>query len=1051
MIETWIRGLAKARWFVLILWVALVAGSVFVMPDLGKIIAETETKFVPSDAESEQAKQLLEQITTEDQAGSTAIVVMHRDGGLSAGDRDWLKAKWEELNRDKTELGIQNTQTAYDEPALADKFESKDKTTQMLLVGFPREDAAEVTQESVDKLRERLTEAPDGAAAYVTGGAAIMKDYMATSQEGLKKTEFLTIGLVLGILLLVFRSPVAPFVPLLTIGLSFVLSRGLVALATKYGMPVSSFTETFLVAVLFGAGTDYCILLIHRFREELSKGLDRVDALVKTMQTVGKTVIFSASTVLIGFFMIGFAKFGLYQSAVGVAIGMAATLIAGLTLTPALMMILGPKMYWPFQIKPGKDHGESKMWGGMAGLVSRKPLLVLLITVIVLAPLTLLFQNERSFDEIAEIDQNIGSVKGFRTIEDAFSSGEMFPVTVAITADQSMRNAESLAALEKISENASLVPGVKEVRSAARPLGEQLEELVLSNQLGQVNDALGEMKSGVTELKDGLTEASNGLTSGNGDIDKLQNGLGEIATNQSKLAQGTGQIAQGLQQGAEQIQAGLPQLEQLSYGLGELKTNTFKLQTGLQTISGGLGSVQQGLTGTATGVQTLQQTSASMAADLQQLLQAYPQLANDPSFLALQGKQQGVTQGLSGVSQGLGQINQGMPALVGGTAELANGLGQIGAAQGQMQAGVAQLPGQMNQLAQGLNQSVSALNLITSGQTQLADGAKQAGSGVGELKAGLNDLNKGLGEGTDALGQIADGLTQVKDAQTGMIENGAKQIDGWYLPPEMVDENADLKKAFDSYLSADGKVAKVEVVLDVNPYSHEAMNLLDDIRTSIEQGAYGTALKSAEIKFTGNTASYKELEAISKADFIRTGGLILLGIFIVLALMLRSVLAPIYLLVSLGFSYLVTMGIVEWLFVDMLGQPGLSWTVSFFAFMLLVALGVDYSIFLMARFREEYKETQNVVTSMKRAMTTTGGVIISAAVIMGGTFGAMIFSGVAAMVQIGATVLIGLTIYTTIVMGLIVPALAILFGEANWWPLKRSKKSSVTKDEAVQY
>lgn len=1050
MIEAWIRSLAKARWFVLILWVALVAGSIFVLPDLGKIVQETETAFVPSDAESEQAKQLLERIAGDDQAQSTAIVVMHRDGGLTDSDRSWLKDKWEELKRDKDSLGIQNTQTAFEEPLLADKFESKDKSTQMLLVGFPREDAAEVTQESVDKVRERLEAPPEGATAYVTGGAAIMKDYMTTSQNGLRKTEYLTIGLVLGILLLVFRSPIAPFVPLLTIGLSFVLSRGLVALATEFGMPVSSFTETFLVAVLFGAGTDYCILLIHRFREELANGLDRVDALVKTMRTVGKTVIFSASTVLIGFFMIGFAKFGLYQSAVGVAIGMAATLIAGLTLTPALMVILGPKMYWPFQIKPGQGHGDSKLWKGMAGLVSRKPLLVLLITVIVLAPFSLLFQNQRSFDEIAEIDPEIGSVKGFRTIENAFSSGEMFPVTVAVTSDESMRTAEGLAALEKISANVSLVPNVKEVRSAARPLGQQLEELVLTHQLGQVNNALGDMKSGVTELKDGLSEAASELTKGSGGIDELQTGLNTLASKQREAASGTEQIANGLQKGAADVQAGLPKFKELGDGLGLMKENTTQMQSGLSLVQGGLSQTEQGLQATEKGLGDLTQTAGSMSSDLQKLLAAYPQLANDPTFQALLLKQQGVAQGLTSAQEGLHQINQGMPQLVGSTGQIAGGLGKLAEGQGQMQAGISALPDQFNQLAKGLNQSVSALNQVTDGQKQLADGTAQAGNGIGDLKSGLTELNKGLGAGTDALGQIATGLTEVKDAQSGMVENGAKQINGWYLPPDKVNDS-ELKQAFDTYLSPDGKVAKMEVVLSINPYSNEAMGMLDQIRSAIEQGTWGTALKKPEIKFTGTTAKYEELEGISKADFFRTGALILVGIYIVLALLLRSVLAPLYLLISLGFSYLVTMGIIEWIFVDLLGQPGLSWTVSFFAFMLLVALGVDYSIFLMARFREEYAQSENVTIAMKRAMTTTGGVIISAAVIMGGTFAALVFSGVSSLVQIGATVLLGLGIYTTIVMGLIVPAMAILFGEANWWPLKRAKKTSAQKEQAVQY
>ena len=90
-----------------------------------------------------------------------------------------------------------------------------------------------------------------------------------------------------------------------------------------------------------GAGTDYCILLIQRFREEMSHDGDKVEALARTVRSVGKTVAFSASTVFVAFFLIGFAQFGLYQSAVGVAIGVAVTLIAGLTLTPALLLIFG--------------------------------------------------------------------------------------------------------------------------------------------------------------------------------------------------------------------------------------------------------------------------------------------------------------------------------------------------------------------------------------------------------------------------------------------------------------------------------------------------------------------------------------------------------------------------------------------------------------------------------------------------------------------------------------------------------------------------------------
>ncbi|MDB4868811.1 MAG: family transporter, partial [Cohnella sp.] len=164
---------------------------------------------------------------------------------------------------------------------------------------------------------------------------------------------------------------------------------------------------------------------------------------------------------------------------------------------------------------------------------------------------------------------------------------------------------------------------------------------------------------------------------------------------------------------------------------------------------------------------------------------------------------------------------------------------------------------------------------------------------------------------------------------------------------------------------------------------------------------------------------------------------------------LRSILAPLYVLLSLGVNYLVTMGIMEFLFVKLLGFPGLSWTVSFFIFLIVVALGVDYSIFLMARFKEEYRPG-GVVPAMTKAMKTTGGVIISAAVIMGGTFGAMGFSGVGTLVQIGVGTLIGLLLYAVVFMGLVVPSFSFLLGEANWWPFRRKDETGRRSNMAAQ-
>ncbi|QHW33325.1 MMPL family transporter [Paenibacillus rhizovicinus] len=951
MLERFIRGLARAKWAILLGWLAIAAVAVLALPDLASIVRQTEQKFVPADSESVVAKNMLARINPESTTRSSAILVYSREGGMNDQDRAWLKAKASELAGLDGKDGFKSVQSAYETPELASKFRSKDGTTEMLIVGFSGTDNDALTQDAVDSLNERIKGAPEGSKVELTGSAPIGKDFQESSSNGLKKTELLTVGLVLVILLIVFRSPVAPFVPLITIGISLVITRGLVAAATHWGMPVSSFTESFLIAVMFGAGTDYCILLIQRFREELSRDGDKVEALVRTVRTVGKTVAFSASTVFVAFFLIGFAQFGLYQSAVGVSIGVAVTLIAGLTLTPALLMIFGQATFWPSRIADGQGHGESKMWNAMASLAARRPVAILLVTVILLAPLTLLYHNKRSFDDLAEISPSLGSVQGFRQVERSFGSGEVFPLSIAITSDASMRTPEALAAMETASASVAKLSGVKEVRSAVRPLGVQLADLTVTDQLTKTSEALQQLKEGVDKVAGGLTDAESSIAGGQGDVDKLAGGLRTMAGKTKEAQAGLDRIYGGLQQASKGA-------EQLAGGVG-------------QSVS----------------------VSDSMSSDLTALLKSHPELKDDASMRKLMATQQGLSDGLKQLKGGADRLSSSFSQLNPGVAKVAGGLGQL-----------------------------------ASGQTDAADGAAKLGTG-------LKNLTGGLSAGAQGLGDVSKGLAQVKEAEQSI---GDSQIPGWNLPQSALD-SPELQQALDYYIAKDGKTAKIDVVLAVNPYSPEAQDTVGQVRDALRHSLSGSSLADAKVYVSGTSAQISELKSLSKSDFMRTGAFVLIGIFIVLMIMLRSLLAPLYLLLSLVFNFLVTMGIVEFTFVKLLGKEGLSWSASFFIFLIIVALGVDYSIFLMARFKEEYRPG-GIRQAMTKAMSTTGGVIVSAAVIMGGTFAALMMSGVNTLLQIGAGIVVGLILYAFVFMGLVVPALANLFGEANWFFGKARKK-----------
>jgi RND superfamily putative drug exporter len=313
---------------------------------------------------------------------------------------------------------------------------------------------------------------------------------------------------------------------------------------------------------------------------------------------------------------------------------------------------------------------------------------------------------------------------------------------------------------------------------------------------------------------------------------------------------------------------------------------------------------------------------------------------------------------------------------------------------------------------------------IMKDQQALVEGLKSIALGAAPLSQGLIGI-------VPSVRNLGDGITKLILSQF----NGLQRIsnsDGDSPTSEQSEAN---RQALDFYISPDGLTTKFELILDTNPYSNEAMQSIPLIADAIRDSVHATSLSNPNYYLTGVSAKYNELSDISYRDFVRTSLFVLAGIAIVLILLLRSLIAPLYVLLSLGFNYLVTMGILEFVFVEALGYSGLSWTVSFFIFLIIVALGVDYSIFLMARFKEEHRPGE-VAPAMAKAMRTTGGIIASAAVIMAGTFGALGFSGVNTLVQIGVGTFIGLLLYATIFMALIVPAFAFLLGEANWWPFR---------------
>ena len=170
----------------------------------------------------------------------------------------------------------------------------------------------------------------------------------------------------------------------------------------------------------------------------------------------------------------------------------------------------------------------------------------------------------------------------------------------------------------------------------------------------------------------------------------------------------------------------------------------------------------------------------------------------------------------------------------------------------------------------------------------------------------------------------------------------------------------------------------------------------------------------------GRTVQNVDLQEISSNDFLRTATIMLIGIGLVLIVITRSLLKPIFIIASLIVAYYTSVGMSELISSNLLQVDNLGWNVPFFSFIMIVALGVDYSIFLMMRYRELDGDSTKAIVNVARHI---GGVVISAAIILGGTFAALIPSGVITLIEVATTVILGLFLLSFVMLPIFLPAL----------------------------
>ncbi|WP_329163440.1 MMPL family transporter [Streptomyces anulatus] len=232
-------------------------------------------------------------------------------------------------------------------------------------------------------------------------------------------------------------------------------------------------------------------------------------------------------------------------------------------------------------------------------------------------------------------------------------------------------------------------------------------------------------------------------------------------------------------------------------------------------------------------------------------------------------------------------------------------------------------------------------------------------------------------------------------------------------------------------LAPDGDVAQISVLIDHRPTGDAAIDLVSG---PLRDLAHSKAPEGTEVLVGGTSAVLADVQHAVNRDYTLVFPAAGLAIMIILGLLLRSVVAPWYLMLAVGLGFGATLGSTVWLFQDVRGESGLLFTLPVILYLFVVAIGTDYNILMIARLREEIRRGSSPAEATARAVVSTASTITAAAVILAGTFGVLLLAENAMLQQMGFAVAFGILLTAFVMAMLLVPALTALLGRRAWWP-----------------
>jgi putative drug exporter of the RND superfamily len=939
----------------------------------------------------------------------------------------------------------------------------------------------EAVTETVPRLEQIVArEVEDPVAATSTGFATISRAIQEESIDATRRAELVAIPILLLVLLLVFRSPVAAAIPLAFGAATVLASRGVVSLLAG-AIDVDAFALSCCSMMGLALGVDYALLMVSRFREELAAGKSPLDAAATTRGTAGRTAVFAGSTLFISMLISVFMLPGsLLVSLAGTVV--IVTLLAVITASvvgPPLLMVLGDRVnLWTIG---SAERRERRLMAIVGGALARPRFVAVAIGLLMLAlaaPALGLNTGPPSTEQLPSDDP---ARQDAEAIEAAIGPGWGAPfIVVAETDSGSITDPKRLEALatwqQKIAEEEGVraVIGPGQIAARARPLRELRGQVFGEGDepgLDRLGRDLERAADGVALLREGVARAGAGaelLAAGAGDAqrgsEQVLAGISQARAGSARAESALSDFAAATRQLAKGEERALLATLAIKFGVGDLRRNlrrntseqARRLDERLPALSGEAGELegfaadaQQGLEEAESQLEqmTVGQADPRYAAALAEVRAALAAVSGTDPVTATP-----IAPGYDGLAAELQSMSEELDGLADDADRVDGWLGSADSALGRLHGVALRLNEGTRELRRGSKE-------LAAGAQRLADEAPQLGDGIFELSGGVARLADGLGQlrsGTDELARgLADGLARSLPLERGMERAEARFSS---TAPDLRRLRRDSPGIFDSsyfVLSAlDGAApqqrelaaravdldggGQAALILAIPRYGFNTEGSAD-LNDRLIEDARGLA-RDAEVDtaVAGGAAQLTDYDRVTTTRIPLVIAAITIVTFLALVWILRALpLAAIAVglnLVTVGaaFGVLTALNAVPegWplggrTYIDAIGAAAI--------FGVVFGLSIDYAVFLLVRMRESWDAGAGHLAAIEHGLERTAAVVTGAAAIMAAVFIAFAWAPIATVSQLGVGLTVAVILDATVIRLLLLPVLMRLAGERVWW------------------